>query len=135
MLATTRAAAPFRAVVGAPAGAGGPAGSGRAVGWGCAEGVALRSFTGAVVASGLGAASVDVGCAAAACAALLELPEPPPLDVPLAPGAVFDPVFEPDFAAGADAELLSEEPDSSELAASPVLRPEGVVAPAPSTGR
>src|SRR3954451_14995898 len=66
MLATTRAAAPLSAVVGAPSGGGGPAGSGFDAGEGCADGVALRSLTGAVVAAGLGVFALLLGCASAA---------------------------------------------------------------------
>src|SRR4051812_9298986 len=66
MLATTRAAAPRSGLVGAPSGGGGPAGSGCDEGDGWAEGVALRSFTGALVASLLGSFSGVVGCGAAA---------------------------------------------------------------------
>src|SRR3954454_18121799 len=71
MFATTRAAAPRSGLVGAPSGGGGPTGSGWDDGEGCAEGVALRSLTGAVVASVLGTFSVVVGCFAAAAWPLL----------------------------------------------------------------
>src|SRR4051812_17341555 len=66
MLATMRAAAPFSGVVGVPSGGGGPAGSVRAAGEGCADGVALRSLTGAVVAAVLGVCDSVLGCFSAA---------------------------------------------------------------------
>src|SRR3954466_2267143 len=66
MFATTRAAAPLSGVVGVPSGGGGPAGSVREVGEGCAEGVALRSLTGALVAAVLGVPDSVLGCVSAA---------------------------------------------------------------------